>query len=73
MVHPEYRHNGYGTRLLTEIEQYFPGKRYELFTSTRSTNNIRLYQRMGYKTFKQKAVNDDLQFVYLEKFTINML
>lgn len=67
MVHPDFRGNGYGTRLLTEIEQYFPGKRYELFTSTRSVNNIRLYQRMGYAIFEQKAVNDELEFVYMEK------
>lgn len=67
MVHPEHRHQGYGTSLLEEIEKYFPNKRYELFTSTRSSDNIRLYERMGYKIFKHKTVNDELQFVYLEK------
>ena len=68
MVHPRHRHNGYGTTLLAEIEQYFPKKRYELFTSTRSKDNIRLYQRMGYKIFKQEAINDELQFLYFEKY-----
>lgn len=67
MVHPDYRCKGYGTKLLTEIEHYFPQKRYELFTSTRSKENIRLYQRMGYKIFDCKAYNDELQFVYMEK------
>ena len=67
MVHPDYRHNGYGTRLLTEIEKYFPHKRYELFTSTRSIDNIRLYQRIGYKIFKEETVSQELQFVYLQK------
>ena len=67
MVHPQHRHHGYGTTLLAEIEQYFPKKRYELFTSTRSKDNIRLYQRMGYKIFKQEAINDELQFLYFEK------
>ncbi len=67
MVHPQHRCHGYGTRLLNEIERYFPDKRYELFTSTRSKDNIRLYQKSGYKVFKHKAVNDELQFVYLEK------
>lgn len=69
MVHPQHRHRGYGTRLLNEIERYFPEKRYELFTSTRSKDNIRLYQKSGYKIFKHKAVDDELQFVYLEKYT----
>ncbi len=67
MVHPDYRHNGYGTRLIKRIEEYFPNKRYELFTSTRSKDNIRLYQSLGYKIFNSKAINDELQFVYMEK------
>ena len=67
MVHPDYRRNGYGTKLLTKIEKYFPDKRYELFTSTRSTDNIRLYQNLGYKMFDRKAITDELQFVYMEK------
>ena len=36
MVHPDHRCRGYGSELLGEIEKYFPGKRYELFTSTRN-------------------------------------
>ena len=67
MVHPNYRHNGYGTRLIKEIEEFFPNKRYELFTSTRSKDNIRLYQSLGYKIFDSKAISDELKFVYMEK------
>lgn len=67
MVHPQHRYQGYGTKLLEEIERYFPNKRYELFTSTRSTANITRYQKMGYKIFKHKVINSDLTFVYLEK------
>lgn len=67
MVHPDYRCKGYGSKLLLEIERCFPKKRYELFTSTRSIDNIRLYQKMGYIIFNRKAVNDELVFVYMEK------
>ena len=67
MVHPELRRRGFGKRLLSEIEKYYPGKRYELFTSTRSKDNIRLYESVGYKAFDEKAVNDELVFVYMEK------
>ena len=67
MVHPDYRQKGYGRRLLTEIEQSFAGKRYELFTSTRSKDNIRLYKDNGYREFDQRIVKDDLIFVYMEK------
>ncbi len=67
MVHPDYRCKGYGSKLLTEIENCYPNKRYELFTSTRSIDNIRLYEKMGYTVFDYKTVNDELQFVYMEK------
>ena len=67
MVHPDCRGHGYGSSLLSEMETCFPGKRYELFTSTRSKDNIRLYRRLGYREFSRKAVNDELVFVYMEK------
>ena len=67
MVHPNHRHKGYGTMLLSEIEKCFPDKQYELFTSTRSIDNIRLYQKLGYTIFARKAVNDELEFVYMKK------
>jgi ribosomal protein S18 acetylase RimI-like enzyme len=67
IVHPDFRHHGYGTRLLAEAEKRFPRRRYELFTSTKSKDNIRLYQRNGYKEFARRAVNDELQFLYMEK------
>ncbi len=67
MVHPDHQKHGYGKSLLLEVEKYYPGKRYELFTSTRSTDNIRLYHSVGYKEFDQKAVDEELIFVYMEK------
>ena len=67
MVHPDYRHRGYGTKLLRRIEEYYPQMRYELFTSTRSIDNIRLYQKMGYQEFDRRRVDDQLEFVYMEK------
>lgn len=70
MVHPEYRCRGLGKQLLLEVERLFPGKRYELFTSTKSKNNIRLYNNLGYIEFAKKVINKELEFVYLEKITI---
>ncbi len=67
MVHPDMQKRGIGTSLLEKIEKEYPGRRYELFTSTKSVSNIRLYERQGYKIFKQEAVSEELQFVYLEK------
>ena len=67
MVHPARQRRGYGRHLLEEIEKCYPGKRYELFTSTRSIDNISLYQKCGYKIYDNKVINDELEFVYLEK------
>ena len=67
MVHPDHQKKGYGSLLLSRIEECFPGKRYELFTSTRSVDNIRLYKKMGYEEYKQDPVSDDLVFVYMQK------
>ena len=67
MVHPEHRCKGYGSVLLSEIEKCFPDKRYELFTSTRSKDNIRLYEKNGYTAFTSKKINDELEFVFMEK------
>lgn len=69
MVHPDHRCKGFGSMLLDEIENYYPDKRYELFTSTRSEDNIRLYQKHGYKIFDRKEISDELVFVYLEKIS----
>lgn len=67
MVQPQLQRQGIGSQLLSAIEKEYPDHRYELFTSTRSIGNIRLYQRLGYRIFRQEAVTDELQFVYMEK------
>lgn len=67
MVHPQKQHQGIGTKLLLEIEKEYPEQRYELFTSTKSQKNIALYERLGYKSFAEKQITDELRFVYLEK------
>jgi len=67
MVHPDHQRKGYGRRLVIAIEECCPGRRYELFTSTRSVNNIRLYESLGYKKFDEKDADGEIRFVYLEK------
>ena len=67
MVHPDFRRRGYGSKLIKAIEECFPGMRYELFTSTRSVDNIRLYESLGYKIFDRKKIDEELVFVYMEK------
>ncbi len=67
MVHPDHQRRGLGSRLLRAMEEACPHQRCELFTSTRSAGNIRLYERLGYRIFKKEQITQELTFVYLEK------
>ena len=67
IVHPEYRNKGYGTKILNTIETFFPNKTFELFTSSKSENNLNLYKKNGYKEFKREKTQNDLEMVFLEK------
>ncbi|MDR2888274.1 MAG: GNAT family N-acetyltransferase [Lachnospiraceae bacterium] len=70
MVLPDLQGRGIGTGLLKAIEQVCPHKRYELFTSTKSERNIKLYERLGYVKFREQDAGNDLRFIYLCKTTI---
>lgn len=68
IVHPAFQAWGIGTALMQRVEVVFNiAIRFELFTGRKSQGNIRLYQRLGYRLFKQKAVTENLAFVFLEK------
>ncbi|WP_308775901.1 GNAT family N-acetyltransferase [uncultured Bilophila sp.] len=67
MVHPGQQGHGLGTRLLKEMEKACPLPRMELFTSDKSLNNVRFYERNGYTPCGKKAVSPDLTFIYPEK------
>jgi ribosomal protein S18 acetylase RimI-like enzyme len=68
IVHPDFQNRGIGTRLLKAIEEHLnQAKRYELFTGHKSERNLRLYQKLGYRSFRTETINEGLTQVYLEK------
>ncbi len=68
MTHPEFRRQGIGTALLARIETLFPNAdRFELFTGEKSVENLRLYERLGYRRFRRKQISDSLHLIFLEK------
>jgi GNAT superfamily N-acetyltransferase len=68
IVHPDMQGKGYGKQLLSSIEALYPDYRYELFTSSKSTRNLGLYESRGYVRFQEKEVGPGLKMIYLEKY-----
>lgn len=70
IVHPHHRRQGLATQLMHSIEDHFPGiRRFELFTGHRSEGNLRLYNNLGYRIFRELPVSEKLTLVFLEKET----
>lgn len=67
IVHSSYQNKGIGKLLMNAIENLFPKSRYELFTGSKSEKNIALYEKLGYKIFKERLITFDFSLVYLEK------
>ena len=67
IVNKEHQNHGYGSSLIKAIEGKFKNaERYELFTGFKSTRNLYLYKKLGYKEFKEENRNG-LILKYLEK------
>lgn len=67
MVHPEYQGLGVGKMLMNEIEEICLTERCELFTGSKSVHNIRLYEKLGYRIYNTKVIDDNLSLVFMEK------
>ena len=68
IVHPDYQGKGIGTALMESIESAFIGaKRFELFTGTKSIDNIRLYRRLGYEGFREEDLTSEVRLLFMEK------
>ena len=67
MVAPGQQGRGIGTTLLAAIEEACAQERYELFTSAKSKRNVALYEKAGYRCFKEKEFMPNVLLVWLEK------
>lgn len=69
IVRPDCQGRGLGSRLMAAIEGAFPQvARFELFTGSRSAGNIRLYERLGYRTFRSQRLSERVELVFMEKW-----
>ena len=68
IVHPDFQNQGIGIKLMVKIESIFKKvNRFELFIGIKSTKNLYLYQKLGYRPFKTEKLNENLYLTYLEK------
>ena len=68
IVKQTHQNQGFGKRLLNEIESKFPeSEKFELFTGEKSTKNLYLYQKCGYKVVRQQKVSQSLTLIFLNK------
>ncbi len=68
IVHPDCQGKGIGTQLLMRAEAVFSqADRFELFTGSKSSDNIRLHQKLGYQAFREEDLYPKVRIVFLEK------
>ncbi|WP_079528974.1 GNAT family N-acetyltransferase [Halobacillus hunanensis] len=68
MVDPEFQGRGIAKELMHEMESLYSNVRFELFTGSKSTKNITLYERLGYSGYKTEQLpREDTVFLFMEK------
>ncbi len=68
IVHPNYQGRGIGTALMNSVEKAFcTAGRFELFTGTKSIDNIRLYRKLGYEGYREEDLSPIVRLIFMEK------
>lgn len=68
IVHPSFQRQGIGSALLRAVEASFPKTTaFEVFTGSKSSANIRLYHRHGYRLTCTKALSPTISLIFLQK------
>lgn len=69
IVRPEMQGRGIARMLMQRIEAEFAkAECFELFTGSRSTRNIRLYEALGYHQRRTQVISASLTLVWMDKW-----
>ena len=67
-VDPALQRRGIGSALIEAVERRFPDiAAFELFTGNRSVENLRLYDRHGYRHARTKVLSAAVSLIFLRK------
>ena len=59
------------THLMKEIEKRFSNAEiFELFTGKKSEKNLHIYEKLGYRPFKEEQITDKARLVFWEKLNV---
>ncbi len=67
MVAQEHRNKGIATGLMYAVEEVSEAGTFELFTSSKSYTNLKLYEKLGYRVFMEKPGPEDYSFIFMRK------
>ena len=69
VVLPNRQNEGIGTKLMEAIEDRLRSQvdRFELFTGTRDEKNHHLYEKLGYRRFSTRQLNEQVTLALMEK------
>jgi GNAT superfamily N-acetyltransferase len=68
IVHPHHQRQGIGSQLLRSAEtRHEQARLFELFTGSKSLDNIRLYQKHGYTISHSQQLSPGVELVFLQK------
>jgi ribosomal protein S18 acetylase RimI-like enzyme len=68
MVDPSLQSNGYGQKLMYQIQKRFSHARdFVLATGDRSSRNVGFYKRLGYELDRKEKMSEDQNVLYLKK------
>jgi ribosomal protein S18 acetylase RimI-like enzyme len=69
IVDPDFQNRGIGTAIMHDIENRYSAvvSRYELSTGHKSSRNLHLYKKLGYKEMRQKPLNASCNLIVLGK------
>ena len=68
MVHPDFQGQGIGSALMKKIESlHNQSSGFRLFTGSKSLDNIRLYQQLGYRISHNQKLSDKVELCFMEK------